>query len=404
MKKVLVMWPPQLMFYGSVFRHFTFVGETIDYICKNVNAEVEYIDCGIEMFSLKEIQNYFKNSTYLVIYGETYTIESCRKMAKLAKQVNPKIKIIGFGRAFCYMPKYFLKNNYDAVVTNGFWEKSIVDFINENTADDCGEILTLEGRKGKPYQLLPDEWGVPRLDKIPYKKYFEITKKKQLEICVNKGCPYNCSFCSEKFVYGRKEGRRSPDNLIKFIESSHNLCDTYFFDATTFTFDKKWVKEVCEKIKALPYKIKWCTTTRLDELSEDLIKMMSEAGCFRLSVGVETLNKDIQKNIHKEINYNNMIDLFNLLKKYNIKPRALLICGLPGQTKSELLNTYQNVKEMGLDFRFKEYAPYNEILKDGVSKEIIDRFDRTEYMSDDIDVKDLPSDQYMELLFADTGR
>ena len=29
------------------------------------------------------------------------------------------------------------------------------------------------------------------------------------------------------------------------------MCDTYFFDATTFTFDKKWVKEVCEKIKAL---------------------------------------------------------------------------------------------------------------------------------------------------------
>lgn len=55
MKKVLVMWPPQLMFYGSVFRHFTFVGETIDYICKNVDAEVKYIDCGIEMYSLKDI-------------------------------------------------------------------------------------------------------------------------------------------------------------------------------------------------------------------------------------------------------------------------------------------------------------------------------------------------------------
>ena len=66
--------------------------------------------------------------------------------------------------------------------------------------------------------------------------------------------------------------------------------------------------------------------------------------------------------------------------------------------------TYQKVKEMDLDFRFKEYAPYNEILKDGVSKEIIDRFDRTEYMSDDIDIKDLSSDQYMELLFAEAKK
>ena len=49
--------------------------------------------------------------------------------------------------------------------------------------------------------------------------------------------------------------------------------------------------------------------------------------------------------------------------------------GKYGQTKEELLNTYEKVKEMDLDFRFKEYAPYNVILKDGVSREVIDRFE-----------------------------
>ena len=404
-KNVLFLWPPQPMFYGSVFKHITFVGETIDYVIKHTNANVKYIDAGVEMYSIKSLAESFKNNDILVIFGETYTIEMTKKMAKLAKQCNPKIRIIGFGRVFCYLKKYYLSEDcFDAIVTNGHWEKPIADFINETPAENCGQYLTKNGYIGNIYELKSEEWGIPRIDLLPIERYFELIGKRQLEICVTKGCAYNCSFCSEKYVYGKKEGRRSVESIITFVENTHELCDSYYFDATTLTYDKEWVINLCNSLLKLPYKIKWVTTTRLDKLDEEIIKIMSKAGCVRISVGLETIQKNVQKSINKDIDLNHMNYVFNLFKKYNIKPRVLLIAGLPGQTKEELIHTYQEVKKRKYDFRIKEYAPYNLVLKDGVTDELVRSFDRTEYYNDNVKIPNLNSEDYTEMIFSDTGR
>lgn len=404
-KNVLFLWPPQPMFYGSIFKHITFVGETLDYVIKHTDANIKFIDAGVEMYSINYLVNSFKTNDYLVIFGETYTIEMTRKMAKLAKQANHKIKIIGFGRIFCYLKDYYLKDGYfDAIVTNGHWDKPIADFINGTVKEKCAQYLTINGYVGKIYKLKPNEWGIPRIDLLPIEKYFELAGKRQLEICVTRGCPYNCAFCSEKFVYGKEEGRRSIDSIIEYINKTHKICDSYYFDATTFTYNREWVKELCSRLMTLPYKIRWVTTTRLDQLDEEIIKIMAASGCFRISIGLETIQKNVQKSINKNINMKHMHYIFNLFKKYGIKPRVLLIAGLPGQTKEDLIYTFSEVKAKKYDFRIKEYAPYNLILKDGVSDDVIRSFDRTEYYNDNVKINELNSEDYIDMIFSDTGR
>lgn len=404
-KNILFVWPPQTMFHGSLFKHITHLGETLDYVSKNIECNLNFMDAGVEMFSSKQFVNEFLKTDYLYIYCEVYTIENSIKLAKMAKQVNPNIKIMGFGKACCYMPNYYISSGYyDAIVDNGFWEKPMIDFANDMINEDSAQMITKDGRIGKIKPILPEEWGIPMIEKMPIETYFKLTNKRQLEIAAAKGCPYNCSFCSEKFVYGKKEGRRTVDSMIEYIEKTHHLCDSYYFNAPTFTYDVEWVKDLCNRIINLPYKIKWCAVTRLDEIDEEIISLMSKAGCYRLSVGVETLNKNVQVSIKKPINYDMMINMFNLLKKYNIKPRALLMIGLKEQTKQDILDTINLIKEMDLDFRIKEYAPYNEILNDNSTIEQIRRFDRTEYCSEDVQIDGLSVDEYMQLIFADKGR
>jgi len=403
-KKVLFLWPPQSMFYGSLFKHITHVGETLDYVIKHTDSDIEFIDAGIEMFNIKMFVEKFKTIDYLIVYCEVYTIESSIKIAKMAKQINKHIKIMGYGKACCYLPNHYVQNGYyDAVVTNGFWEKPIVDFINETPIMDTSQYYIKNGYVGELSNIEPNEWGIPKIELLPLEKYFALTGKRQLEICVNKGCPYNCSFCSEKFVYGKEEGRRSVESLIEYVEKTHHLCDSYYFDATTFTYDEKWVEDMCNAVNKLPYKIKWCSVTRLDELDDRLIKLMAESGCYRLSVGVETLNNETQQLINKTINFEHMINIFKKLKDNGIVPRALLMIGLPNQTKEEILKTFHLLKEMQLDIRFKEYAPYNEILKDGVSDDVIRSFDRTEYYNNN-KIDGLDCEMYMQLIFEDKGR
>lgn len=404
-KNILFLWPPQTMFHGSLFKHITHIGETLDYIANNIDCNLKFFDAGVELFSSKQFVETFKKTDYLYIYCEVYTIENSIKIAKMAKQVNPKIRIMGFGKACCYMPNYYINSGYyDAIVDNGFWEKPMIDFAHDYISNDSAQMITKKGKIGKIKPISSKEWGIPKVDLLPLETYFKLTNKRQLEIAVAKGCPYNCSFCSEKYVYGKEEGRRTVDSVIKFIEETHDLCDSYYFDAPTFTYDEEWVKDLCQKIIGLPYKITWCAVTRLDEIDEELIKIMSEAGCYRLSVGVETLNKNVQLGIRKVINYDMMIDTFRMLKKYNITPRALLIIGLPGQTKEDIKDALELIKEEGLDYRVKEYAPYNDILNDNSTIEQIRRFDRTEYISNDVKIDNLTEKEYMEIIFADKGR
>lgn len=404
-KRVLFLWPPQPMFYGSIFKHITHIGETIDYCQKNTTATIDFLDAGVEMFPMKYIATRFLECDVLVIYCETYTIEMSIKMARLAKQVNPVIRIIGYGKACCYMPQFFLKSGYfDAVVPNGLWEKPIRDFIAEEKEEKSALYLTPHGKYGKEYRLKPDEWGVPAISKLPIDKYFSLTNKRQLEICVNKGCPYNCSFCSEKFVYGKKEGRRTIESIVEYINQTHDMCDQYYFDATTFTYDKEWVKNLCNAICLLPYKVKWCSVTRLDELTDELIDVMAQAGCYRLSLGIESLSNHIQSDVHKMIDSSRLLKVINKMNSVGIRPRLLLIIGLPNQTKEDILYTYNELNKLEVDVRFKEYAPYNDILNDESPMDVIRRFDRTTICNEDTNIEGIDSETYTKLVFLDKGR
>src|SRR5690554_2043757 len=122
MKKVLFCWPPQMYFYGSLFKHFTYFGETINYIKKNVDCELKVLDAGVRLYNIKEIIENIIWANVLVLYIEPYTIESAIKLSALARSSNKNIRIIAYGTTCCYIPKYLLKEgSFDAIVQTGFW-------------------------------------------------------------------------------------------------------------------------------------------------------------------------------------------------------------------------------------------------------------------------------------------
>jgi len=56
----------------------------------------------------------------------------------------------------------------------------------------------------------------------------------------------------------------------------------------TFTTNKKRVLELCRAIRARGLQFLWSCDTRVDMLSDELLREMRLAGCQRLSLGVVT--------------------------------------------------------------------------------------------------------------------
>ena len=130
-------------------------------------------------------------------------------------------------------------------------------------------------------------------------------------------------------------GSNVPE-IVKFFET--NIYDRYFLDATTFTIDKKWVLNLCDAIRTanVPNIPKWRTVTRVDCLDEELCTAMSSAGCYQIGLGIESLSPNVQKNVHKVIQEQKIIQVFDMLKRNNIQPRGFFILGLPGQAKEDV--------------------------------------------------------------------
>ena len=162
-----------------------------------------------------------------------------------------------------------------------------------------------------------------------------------------RGCPYNCSYCSNHGIaarYGLK--RNSPrfpsvDWCIKEIETTSQLFDfeKILIGDDTFGIDRKWrndfLAQYAEKI-ALPFQC----LLRVNVINEEFVRLLAEAGCYRISFGVESGNDYIRNKVMKRnISRKQIVDAFSLCRKYGIETVALNIIGVPGEDDNMIQDT-----------------------------------------------------------------
>ena len=163
----------------------------------------------------------------------------------------------------------------------------------------------------------------------------------------NRGCPYNCSFCSNHAlasVYGRlsnKTRRRSVDLCIKEIKgitSQYKLEVIHVWD-DLFTSHRKWLQEFLDKYKkeiSLPF----MCTTRSNLCDEELFKALKDSGCYRVHMSLESGNDFIRNKVMKRnISKAQIERSFDLAHKYGIEVNASSIIGLPFETQEMIEET-----------------------------------------------------------------
>ncbi len=240
----------------------------------------------------------------------------------------------------------------------------------------------------------PKDWPHPPLDLLPLEEYKKLSGENQLEIGVQKGCLFNCSFCAEKSMIPEpKIYSRDPQNLVSFI--SRNIGSEFYLDATTFTQEEDWALKVCHEIQKLDAPVRWKTVTRIDKINEKIALEMSRAGCYKIGFGIETLSESLQKRINKPIKLEQIKNSLEILKGNKIIPRAFLILGIPKQTREDIQYTQEKLDELGVEFRWKEYVPFEKIP---FAKTIsdFDEFSRDNYRM--YNIPGLAKKEYIKLL------
>jgi radical SAM superfamily enzyme YgiQ (UPF0313 family) len=343
----------------------------------------------VEKKSKSEFSNLCRDADFVFIETEPYNVRNSLKLANMVKQSGESTSIV-YGTAPSMNPSFFTKY-FDFVIQTGHWENAVETLLSDKN-------LFIKKATNGIYSInipIPSkDWPHPPLDLLPIKEYFNISGEEQLEINVQKGCVFNCSFCAEKSLIPRHEiYHRDPDNLVEFINNNHGK--SFYIDATTFSYNKEWAIAVCDAIINTKKSVSWKTVTRIDSLDEKLVKKMSEAGCHKIGFGIETFSKKLQNKIHKPVDYNKARYISDMLKDNNITPRAFLILGIPGQTAQDVYFTQEKIEEMGMEYRWKEYVPFEKIpfIKDIAG---FDEFERQTYAFHNI--PNMTRDDYIKLL------
>jgi anaerobic magnesium-protoporphyrin IX monomethyl ester cyclase len=185
---------------------------------------------------------------------------------------------------------------------------------------------------------------------IPYKKYFSVFSRNSVmtAMITSRGCPFNCVYCSN---FNHKPRAHSAEYVIKEIKSCIDLgINEIFVIDDTFSYDMERAKNICRGIINENIKLKWYVNTRINTVDEELLRLLKEAGCRRVNYGIESGSQKIINNIKKGIKLEKAKHIIKKTKAVGLDVYCFFMIGLPGETMSDIKQTFEFVKETKPDF------------------------------------------------------
>jgi radical SAM superfamily enzyme YgiQ (UPF0313 family) len=160
------------------------------------------------------------------------------------------------------------------------------------------------------------------------------SQKKGFAIFTSKGCPYNCSYCSNHLLWNKKIVYRNLDEVfseIGWMMSKYNI-DQFALADDLFTVDPKRVYEFCDLIEKRKLKFDWTFQTRANLVRDrDMFVRMKSAGAKAANMGIESGNSDILR-ANKSISLDKIVNAVNIIKSAGLLVYAGFIIGFPEDT------------------------------------------------------------------------
>jgi radical SAM superfamily enzyme YgiQ (UPF0313 family) len=154
-----------------------------------------------------------------------------------------------------------------------------------------------------------------------------------------RGCPFRCSFCFE----GAKKGKvrlASLNRIIQEIEFMANRGANYFhlLDPILGNGDPARIGAITQTFHRLREKderIRVSLEMHPDELRPELVECLADF--FIIDVGLQTINPEANRAIHRRFDAQKFTQNINLLKKARANFNIYLIAGLPYETLASCL-------------------------------------------------------------------
>lgn len=286
----------------------------------------------------------------------THTRLEMRDLAAAIKREFPETFLFVGGPHVSFCPRETLERTAVDAVVIGEGEMKSLDVLSGKPME---EIPGLAWRCGDQIRINPDEGFIKDLDALPspdrskvqmdrYPGYSTL-KRRTTHILSNRGCPFGCLYCSASFFWGKTTRSLSAAKVLGEIETlvrDHGIRALYFYD-DAFTADRRKAEKICGELIERKLDLVWGTSTRIDLVNEQILRLMARAGCRQIDFGLETLNREVQSKVGTKATYERARDTIRVAVRAGIRHvKVYLIIGLPGDKPSSLRETFAKTLSM----------------------------------------------------------
>lgn len=327
---------------------------------------------GLSERNIREKVRQYSPKVVGITCQSTLHAKEAHEVARMVKKVDKKILVVIGGAHPSALPEIVLKDKNIDVVVRGEGEITFENIVNNYTKRKVfSNILGISFRQKskiihnppRPFIKNLDEIPFPARDLLPMETYFRNASRgtnynlhdKVITMLTSRGCPGNCIYCAVKTVWGREWRGRSPENVVDEIETTIRNFQTkeiHFLD-DSISVDKKRLEGICDEIIKRKIKINWTTPNGIAVwlLDKNLLLKMKKSGCYRLTFGLESGNKEILKDfIGKDYDYREAKEIISFASKLGLWTLGTFILGFPEEKKEQIEDTIKFAASTDLDF------------------------------------------------------
>jgi len=280
-------------------------------------------------------------------------------MAKYLKHCYKDIYFLIGGVHVTLNPEKVLDDNFDALCI-GEGEYPTLELVNcLGKGLEPTNIRNLWIKHGREIErnpqrsFLEDLDSVPFLDREMWQDWIEEYPYSQHSILLGRGCPFECTYCSNNALKRLSSGSyirlRTHEKIIeelKAMEKKFPNNQNIYLEIETFNINKFWSIELCYKLrdlnKSLLKPLKFGVNLRITPNAnfEDIFIACKKSNFRFINVGIESGSERIRRDVLKR-NYNNS-DIMNTVKsakKHNLQIAFYNLIGIPGETISDVRET-----------------------------------------------------------------
>lgn len=303
-----------------------------------------------------------------------------KRLIQAIRRRFPDVTLMIGGEHATALPEYCLRDvpGIDFVVL-GEGEHTTVELL--KTLQEGGDPATVAGvaalRDGRfvtspprPRERELSQFPWPAWDLLPVEEHLTrvnggLEYGRSMPIIASRGCPYECTFCSNPTMWGNLWRSRPVEDVVDEIEHNirtWNCTNLDFFDLTTIV-KRSWIVDFCNLMLSRGVKVHWqLITTRSENIDLEVTQLMKQAGCTYITYAPESGSTRVLKTIKKKVDKEAMLRSIGHAVDQGLGTKLNFVAGFPDDRFSDILASYWFATRAALrgahDATFFPFTPY----------------------------------------------